>query len=226
MQAFSRAVQRTFADELVAWWRERFPWFHASVGDDVEAAALDVIAESAEHGYDRRPEIMRYSVGYIFFGARFAESPLHTDLVRRCRWHEAVAPSVRLARIVDHVDMLLWNRTFDSDRGPFHDLPALAAIPAGGAEVEPVVAALRGVSRRRLAHLDRKPEAVARYVEQARAAMMASKVPEDWQLRGAVLGVFLGWAWSRSPAFTWLVDAMRRDRTALLSTRLYGTDHA
>ncbi|AKT43755.1 hypothetical protein [Chondromyces crocatus] len=217
-------ARRDFASELRSWWRVRFPWFVELLRDDAEAAALESIEEAASWGYRRKGDILRYSVGYVFFGSRFADSPLHENLMARCFWRAPVAPSLRVARLLEHVDMLTWDGTFSEQRGCLLNVPEMADGPVALPTSQSLASALQGIPARRLAHLDL--DALDPFLERMRPALSACGVPEAWHLRGALLGVLLGWNYAQSPAHAWLVAAMQRGDADTITRRLRGSAQA
>jgi len=222
-EAVARLTHATcsdFARELLRWWSARFPWFVELLHSDAEVTALHVIEEAASWGYLRKGEIMRYSVGYIFFGSRFADNPLHENLMERCYWRAAVAPCLKVARVLDHVDMLTWDGTFCEQRGCLMDIPDIADGPAASPSPSNVATALQGIPARRFAHLDL--DALEPFMERTLPMLSACGVPDSWRLRGTFLGVFLGWNYVQSPAYAWLVAAMQRGDADTITRRLRG----
>ncbi|EYF02728.1 hypothetical protein [Chondromyces apiculatus] len=218
-------ARRDFAQELQRWWSARFPWFVELLhdDDDAEATALQVIEEAASWQYLRKGDILRYSVGYVFFGSRFADNPLHENLMQRCYWRAPVAPGLRVARILQHVDMLTWDGTFSEPRGCLLNIPELADGPVAPPSPPNLASALRDIPARRLVHLDL--DALEPFLERTLPMLSASGVPEAWRLRGALLGVLLGWNYPQSPAYAWLIAAMRRDDADTIMRGLRGSTH-
>jgi hypothetical protein len=213
-------ARRDFAEELRRWWSARFPWFVELFNNDGEATALHVIEEAASWGYLRKGDILRYSVGYVFFGSRFADNPLYENLMERCYWRAAVAPGIKVARVLAHVDMLTWDGTFCERRGCLLNIPAMAHGPVASPTSANVASALQSIPARRFAHLDL--DALEPFLERTLSMLSACGVPEAWRLRGALLGVLLGWNYTQSPAYAWLVAAMQRGDAETITRRLRG----
>ncbi|MDI1451722.1 hypothetical protein [Polyangium sp. 6x1] len=221
VSAFADAAYRNFAQELYRWWSRRLPWFVEFVGEDRETLGLHVIEEAASYGYVAEADIMRYSIGYIYFGSRFPESPLHENLLERCHWGDQVAPILKLARVLDHVDMLLWDGTFSTKRGCLENLPLVTDCPLVPLELHRLEVVLKSVLPRRLVHLSL--ERLADYVHLLDSQSGRAGIPAAWKLRAAILGVFLGWNWMQSPAWAWIVATMQRGDTDTIMRRLYGS---
>ncbi|MBK9264649.1 MAG: hypothetical protein IPM54_33295 [Polyangiaceae bacterium] len=220
VSAFTDAVHRSFARELSCWWSKRLPWFVEFIGEDRETLGLHVIEEAVSYGYVAEADIMRYSIGYIYFGSRFPESPLYENMLERCHWRDQVAPVLKLARVLDHVDMLLWDGTFSTKRGCLENLPLATDCPLVPLESHQLEVVLQSVMSRRLVHLNL--ERLADYVHLLDSGWGRTGVPAAWQLRAAMLGVFLGWNWMQSPAWAWIVTAMQSGDTDTIMRRLYG----
>jgi hypothetical protein len=217
--AFEHAAYRDFAQRLCNWWSMRLPWFVGVLLENSEATGLHVIEEASSYGYVKEAEIMRYSVGYVFFGSRFPQNPLYENLLTRCHWKDAVAPILKLARVLDHVDMLTWDGTFSEQRGCLENIPCVADGPRAPLSTSNLADALQMVPTRRLAHMSL--DQLESYVRVLHSRLDASGISADWHLRVALLGVFVGWNWTNSPAYAWILDAIQRNDTDTITRRLH-----